>query len=103
MGIDCSGLVFMAWRLNGVSLYRDAKIVEGYPVREIPRNALAPADLLFFPGHVALYLGEGRYLHSTARSGSCGVVVNSLDPADGSFRPDLAERLTAVGSVFPLG
>ncbi len=103
LGIDCSGLVFMAWRLNGVSLHRDAKIVEGYPVREIPRNALAPADLLFFPGHVALYLGEGRYLHSTARSGSCGVVVNSLDPADGSFRPDLAERLTAVGSVFPLG
>lgn len=103
LGIDCSGLVFMAWWLNGVSLYRDAKIVEGYPVREIPLEALAPADLLFFPGHVALYLGEGRYLHSTARAGSCGVAVNSLDPAAPDFRADLAETITAAGSVFPLG
>lgn len=102
LGVDCSGLVFMAWWLNGVSLYRDAKIVEGYPVRKIPLEAAAPADLLFFPGHVALYLGEGRYLHSTARAGSCGVVVNSLDPAAPNFRPDLAESITAAGSVFPL-
>lgn len=102
LGVDCSGLVFMAWWLNGVSLYRDAKIVEGYPVREIPLEALAPADLLFFPGHVALYLGEERYLHATARAGSCGVVVNSLDPAAPEFRPDLAETITAAGSVFPL-
>lgn len=102
LGIDCSGLTFMAWRLNGVSLYRDAKIVEGYPVKEIERGALAPADLLFFPGHVALYLGEGRYVHSTARAGSCGVAVNSLDPASPGYRADLAEGITAVGSVFPL-
>lgn len=98
-GIDCSGLAFMAYFLNGVLIYRDAKPVEGFPIREISQGALAPADLLFFPGHVALYLGEGRYLHATAKPGSDGVVINSLDPAAANYRPDL--QVTAVGSLFP--
>ena len=34
-----------------------------------------------FPRHIALYLGEGRYIHSTGASASGGVVINSLDPA----------------------
>ena len=102
LGLDCSGLTFMAWFANGVLLYRDAQIVPGFPVREIPRETMDVADLLFFPGHVALYLGGGRYLHSTARAGSSGVVINSLDPLAPDYRSDLAQSLTAVGSVFPL-
>lgn len=102
LGIDCSGLTFMSWFFSGVCLYRDARLVPGYPARPIPVEELAPADLLYFPGHIALYLGEGRYIHSTARAGSDGVVINSLDPAAPDYRPDLAEGLLAAGSVFPL-
>ena len=98
-GIDCSGLAFMAYFLNGILIYRDAKLMEGFPLREIPQGALAPADLLFFPGHVALYLGEGRYLHATAKAGSDVVVISSLDPSAANYRPDL--QVTAVGSLFP--
>ena len=101
-GIDCSGLTFMAWFFSGVCLYRDARLVPGYPAHEIPLERLAPADLLYFPGHIALYLGDGRYIHSTARAGSDGVVINSLDPTTPDYRPDLAEGLLAAGSVFPL-
>lgn len=100
MGIDCSGLCAMAYLLNGVLIWRDAKLREGYPLHEIPTDAAKPADLLFFPGHVAMYLGDGRYLHSTARPGSDGVAVNSLRPEHADFRPDLAEKLTAAGSIF---
>ncbi|MDO4620005.1 MAG: NlpC/P60 family protein, partial [Lachnospiraceae bacterium] len=38
-GIDCSGLVFMSYLENGLLLFRDAAIKDGYPVHEIPREA----------------------------------------------------------------
>jgi len=99
-GIDCSGLVFMAYLLNGVVIWRDAEIKAGYPIREIPRTRIKRADLLFFPGHVAMYLEDGTYLHATGRAGSDGVTINSLDPAAPRYRADLAEGLLAVGSLF---
>ena len=100
LGIDCSGLAFMAYRLSGVTIWRDASIREGYPVRAISRDRMGPGDLLFFPGHVAVYMGDGLYVHSTAKDGSDGVVVNSLEPGHAGFRPDLAEKITAIGSIF---
>ena len=102
LGVDCSGLTFMAWFFCGVSLYRDARLVDGFPARPIPFEARKPGDLLYFPGHIALYLGNDRYIHSTARAGSDGVMINSLDPAAPDYRADLREKLYAVGSVFPL-
>ena len=100
MGIDCSGLVSMAYWLNGVTIWRDASIKEGFPLHEIPREAMQPGDPLFFPGHVAMYLGDGKYIHSTAKNGSDGVVINSLNPADPDYREDLDKGMTAVGSLF---
>lgn len=100
MGIDCSGLVSMSYLLNGILIYRDAKIVEGFPIREIDRARMKPADLLLFPGHVALYLGKGRYIHSTGKVGSDGVTVNSLNPTHPDYREDLDQKLTAVGTYF---
>lgn len=101
-GIDCSGLAFMSYMLNGVLIYRDASIEKGYPVREIPREAAQRGDLIFFPGHVAICLGEGRFIHSTGYEKSFGCVINSLNPQDADYREDLANTITAVGSIFPM-
>ena len=100
LGIDCSGLTAMSYLLNGIIIYRDAHIREGFPLREIPRADMKPGDLLFFPGHVAMYLGESKYIHSTAHNGSDGVVVNSLCPDHPDYREDLDKGMTAVGSIF---
>ena len=99
-GIDCSGLTFMSYFMCGILIYRDAAIKSGYPIREIPRSQIKPADLLYFPGHVALYLGNDKYIHATGNLNSFRCVINSLNPQDMEYRPDLADSLYAIGSAF---
>ena len=99
-GIDCSGLVFMCYMESGILIYRDARIRPEYPVREIPREQMKKGDLIFFPGHVAIYDENGKYVHATGWKGTPWVTVNSLNPASERYRPDLAEKIIAVGSVF---
>jgi cell wall-associated NlpC family hydrolase len=72
-GIDCSGLVHMAYRRLGRLVPRDADQQEaaGDEVDE-PR----PGDLVTYgrpADHIAFWLGDGRILHATARQG-LGVV-----------------------------
>ena len=100
MGIDCSGLCSTAYMLCGILIYRDASIVEGFPMHEITLDAIKPGDLLFFPGHVAMYIGDGRYCHSTGKSGDDGFTFNSLDPNAPDYREDLHKKITQVGSYF---
>lgn len=99
-GLDCSGLCHTAYLLCGIAIYRNAKLQDGYPVREIPRTQLQIGDLLYFPGHIALYLGGGRYIHASGRDGR--VALASLRPNDLDYRKDLAESFLCAGSVFPL-
>lgn len=93
-GIDCSGLVHMAYRRAGTIVPRDAgqQLDAGLPVDE-PE----PGDLVFYgdPGqqvdHVAFWLGGGRILHSTGRDG-LGVVEED-EPPSLQARRTLAARL----------
>ncbi|MBR6114817.1 MAG: C40 family peptidase [Oscillospiraceae bacterium] len=113
-GLDCSGLVGVSYLRAGVNIYRDASLVRGYALRRltldwdeggafrlsnITDGALRPGDALYFKGHVAMYIGDGRYIHSTGRVGDLGVVINSLVPGEPDFRPDLPERLYAAGGL----
>ena len=100
LGIDCSGLCHEAYLMNGVMIHRDAHMEDRYCMRPIPRERLQKADLLFFKGHVAMYLGEQKYVHSTGKSGSDGVVINSLDPAAPDYREDLAKGILQMGTIF---
>lgn len=89
MGIDCSGLCSMAYMRCGVIIYRDAKLMEGFPVKEIKYEDLKAGDLVYSPGHIMMYIGDGKIIHSS--SASCGVVCTQL-PAK--------EKITACGSIF---
>ncbi|MCI8549664.1 MAG: C40 family peptidase [Lachnospiraceae bacterium] len=99
-GIDCSGLCSMVYLLHGIYIYRDSKIKEGYPVKEIPVCSIKPGDLLYFPGHMALYIGGLQYVHATGKMGQDSVVVNSLNHTAENYRNDLAATVTAAGTVF---
>lgn len=97
LGIDCSGLASISYLLNGVVIYRDAHIIEGFLIKEIEKDKLNIGDLLFWPGHVALYMGNDEYIHSTGASS--GVVINSLNPLHSNYRKDL-EKVEKFGSIF---
>lgn len=99
-GIDCSGLAFMSYLDQGILLYRDAQIVKGYPIKEIEKEQLKMGDLIFFPGHVAIYLEDGKFIHATGYTVTPYVTINSLNPEDIDYREDLAESITGYGSIF---
>ena len=83
-GIDCSGLVHMAYRRLGRLVPRDADQQEaaGHPVAEAK---LRPGDLVTYgdteTDHIAFWLGDGRILHATGREG-VNAVVEEPEPPD---------------------
>jgi len=76
-GIDCSGLVHMAFRLTGRLVPRDAWQQEASGMTVAPDSAFPGCLVTYGAGeradHVAFWLGDGRILHATARDG-LGVV-----------------------------
>jgi cell wall-associated NlpC family hydrolase len=72
-GIDCSGLVHMAYRRTGRLVPRDSDQQEAAG-KEVAEADLRPGDLACYEDHIAFWLGEGRILHSTQREGVDGVV-----------------------------
>jgi len=88
-GMDCSGFVKTVFLKNGVILRRDAseQAETGIPV-DITKgyNNLRPGDLMFFGKkatvdtsekirHVAIYLGNKKFIHSSGY-----IRISSLDP-----------------------
>lgn len=93
-GVDCSGFTKTVFYMNGVILPRDAsqQVYAGdfIDTKDIFEN-LEPGDLLFFGKkatentkekitHVAIYIGGGKYIHSSGM-----VKINSLNKKDGLF------------------
>lgn len=84
-GIDCSGLVQMAYKMIGMALPRDAadQALEGQEVHFLAEAK--PGDLIFFDNaegrivHVGIYSGGQQILHATDSTGR--VVEDRIDNA----------------------
>lgn len=87
-GIDCSGLCFMAYSLNGLPLWRDSVPDTRYVV-QIPKEKLEKGDLIYYKGHVTMYIGENKYIHSSATFGK--VLINSFDKDSSLYYEKLSE------------
>jgi cell wall-associated NlpC family hydrolase len=64
-GFDCSGLVSFAFARVGTTVPHNTNAIWGaFP--KVPRKDLRVGDLVFFSGlgHVGIYVGRGRYVHS---------------------------------------
>ena len=58
---DCSGLTMMAYAQAGIQLEHSssAQLLAG---DHIPASEAQPGDLLWWPGHIAIYTGNGRMI-----------------------------------------
>jgi cell wall-associated NlpC family hydrolase len=82
-GFDCSGFVMYVYNRVGVSLPHNGAQLWGVG-RFVSRDRLAPGDVVFFNGlgHVGIYLGRGRFVHSP----HSGDVVKISRFSDGWYR-----------------
>ncbi|MDA8336523.1 MAG: NlpC/P60 family protein [Peptococcaceae bacterium] len=99
-GIDCSGLAYISYLVNGLAIPRDADLqfLAGRPVEQ---KDLRPGDLVFFalgdapyPSHVGIYTGHGDFINARSRQ---GVIVNHLSD------PYFARSYLGARRYFPAG
>lgn len=69
-GADCSGFTQSVYKYFGITLPRTGQRVAGVAVASLA-DAL-PGDLIFYSGHVAIYMGDGKIVHAAnTKKGIC--------------------------------
>jgi len=64
-GLDCSGLVVHTYRKVGVKLpHQSSAIRKSSKTRVIPRHKAKPGDIIWSPGHVAIFTGKGKVVEA---------------------------------------
>ena len=101
---DCSGLMQAAFASVGIWLPRDSYQQEAF-TQPISLEQLQPGDLIFFgtpekTTHVALYLGEGRYIHSSGKEiGRNGIGIDQLSEHGDQVSRSYYQQLRRAGRV----
>lgn len=101
---DCSGLMQAAFSSVGIQLPRDSYQQEDFTQR-VDQAELIAGDLIFFgtperTTHVALYLGEGQYIHSSGKDkGRNGIGIDSLTELSHPVSQSYYELLRCFGRV----
>lgn len=93
-GIDCSGLVQLAWAAAGIQLPRDSdlQLAALGADKDVAPTDLARGDLVFFPGHVGIMTDHENIIHASRQW--MEVRVEPL--------ADVAKRSAAKGNDVPV-
>ncbi|MFA5883160.1 MAG: NlpC/P60 family protein [Acidimicrobiia bacterium] len=81
---DCSGLTQQAWATAGVYMPHNSEAQFGMFPR-VPLSAVQPGDIVWFPGHVGIYVGGGAVVNAT-HTGDF-VRIHDISLYQGAVRP----------------
>lgn len=100
---DCSGLIQAAFSFTGIWLPRDSYQQQAF-TQPVVLADLRPGDLIFFGtgrvDHVALYLGDGHYIHSSGQSmGRNGIGIDPLGMDGGPIAQAYFRKWWSCGRV----
>lgn len=73
VGLDCSGLTQYCYRQAGISIPRNSEDQYGSARAKVPVSQAAVGDILYRPGHVAIYIGNDQYIHEPHSGGVCTI------------------------------
>ncbi len=60
---DCSGFTKYVWQAAGVHLPHNSG-AQRAATKHVPLDKMKPGDLIFSSGHVGMYVGKGKMIHS---------------------------------------
>jgi cell wall-associated NlpC family hydrolase len=82
---DCSGLSMMAWAQAGVYMPHGSYAQQAmFPA--VSMDQLQPGDLVFWPSHVGIYIGNGSVIHAP-HTGTVVQITPIWDGTIGAARP----------------
>lgn len=85
--LDCFGLTMWAYGQVGISLPHSSS-AQGGSGPSVSLSALQPGDLVFMPGHVGMYIGNGQVVHAPTEGDVVKVVGLSSMHWTSAARPD---------------
>lgn len=83
-GADCSGFTYAVFQHFGITLPRRSDD-QGYGGKNISLGSIQAGDIIYYGGHVGIYIGNGKIVHASTKK--TGIKISNY-----TYRPPISAR-----------